>query len=543
MSFRVAISGFLCAVGVSVAAACVWAKTPASLPSTQEANPELAKQFLDAGKIALDKSQAPQAIEALNRSIQNDPDTLEAYLLLGKAYSLANDPCRAVANHRLALQLAGKSRDGAQAAVVVRQATAEITRLCPQSLQWDKFRADWSKKFRDVAPTAAGMPSAIRTLEAAKELCPEDEAIEKEMTESSKKLPWIPGVPDKTDMAGAKLLADGAKPLISGGKHVEAVVQLENACAQAQCEDILITLAEEYKVCKRLPEAARTADRALRLLTAASPAVLRTRAEALLHSIDPGHPKFDALVVQFAPAALKFANDAVSAKDLVTAEAVAGVIRIIQGGSDELIKLSDRIAGRRGMPIDLTSPAVTCSPYPKATLTKTRNSVEARWTLAAPPANGGFPLTFNNLMVGKSLRVHYKAEALQPPSADHKAHFPIHMPIFYLSIDEVQAAVHFYNNEEKRDYAFGNPNDRSEKSLFRDSGSYDIVFEKTGTHAEIWIDGVLAREVELTAEEDHAFAATPLKLSIGRECKSTDNVQVRLTILEMAYTPDCVAGK
>ena len=146
MSFRVAISGFLCAVGVSVAAACVWAKTPASLPSTQEANPELAKQFLDAGKIALDKSQAPQAIEALNRSIQNDPDTLEAYLLLGKAYSLANDPCRAVANHRLALQLATELeaaqkdlemraiRDDGQCDLIanLRQQLADKTRECEE---------------------------------------------------------------------------------------------------------------------------------------------------------------------------------------------------------------------------------------------------------------------------------------------------------------------------------------------------------------------------------------------------------------------------
>jgi hypothetical protein len=30
---------------------------------------------------------------------------------------------------------------------------------------------------------------------------------------------------------------------------------------------------------------------------------------------------------------------------------------------------------------------------------------------------------------------------------------------------------------------------------------------------------------------------------MGRASKSTDTVQFRLTILEMAYTPDCVVGK
>jgi len=525
---------------------------PASAPAT---NPELARQFLSAGREALRKAKPSDAAESLRRALRNDPSMLEAYYLLGKAYQALGRTREAEATYKDLLKRMAEANDlPAAAATWKAHAVAQIDRLCVLPRQWATLSAAYAKRFRNTAAGQGGMVSCVRALTIATALAPADAKVGEELKVARGLLPKaLPAAPPKPDETGAHLLVDKAERLLKSGKPAEAVETLRNAAGLWRHPLVLAPLAEAYLACKQRTEAAAVvaaAEPLIKDLDVKLQGPYRGRLLKVRRKADPAATRVSALTLQWAGQAERLAARAIAGKDLDTADQIVSLVLTFLPDRESALKLMDRITGAgptcRSLPNLKSKWVKVYHSGPTARqVNVTARTVELLCVTDEKDRSAMVGLTLTPLVWGKSIRSTWRLRQIAPPPAKGaKGYAAVRgLPYRYdVRIDNVKKRVWSYLYSSKSYKTVTHCEKGVPEKMYRADGAYDIAFEKTGPKMTVKVNDEFLIRLELPPEGERAVAKQPFAFSVAWYYGPKQKVHLKATLLEFACSADCIVG-
>lgn len=541
---------------------------PAPQPEPEASRHALAEQLYQAARSA---PKADDAIAALNRALEYDPNHIQANLSLAEI--LIDRKQIGLAEERLSrIGTLAKQQPDVSAAVKGRldALRQRLDRLRQAAANWSTLKKQFAESYESLARTAAptGMPTTAMIYARAASLQPDNARLAAQMDRALAAVPPVPAPQEKTDATAARILHGQAVRRVSEGRYAEAsdllksVVTLDPENVEAWCN-----LAACRQHLKDLPLAGSCLFQAQKRLAGRSDpdaAARIAKVRILLTQVDPRWRQVQELDQQIAAAGRRLADQAAAANDQATAEEIEKFLTSFGFGALPVPAAAGPASTGPATPAmsmatyDLSVKTVKIDALAGTAVKQLRDHfvVGPVPGLKIMPEKLVATATLGSLTFAGDSRIRWRIEPLE---AANRAMLTVGCwPLRGESIHRhvtIQEAVSLRRMEINdyplilKDYERTVLPSASREQLFREDGVYEVCFEKVGNRVAVWIGPGKLLEVTLNPQQMELAAKLRIQLYMGFFYAAGRNAGGKFTLLELTtgtalppYAPPEVQG-